>query len=242
MYAILKKDIQTFFSNTIGYLVIAVFLIVNGLFLWVFQGDFNVFNYGFAELSSYFRLAPWVLLFLIPAVTMRSIAEERKQGTLELLLTKPISSKQLILGKYFGALSLIVIAILPTLVYVWTIYALGNPTGNLDLGVILTSYIGMLLLASTFVAIGLFASSVTQNQLVAFIIAVLICFLMFYGFDGISSQLINESSFNLSFFGLQYHYDSLGRGVLDTRDLIYFISITVLFIALTHFNIKRYTN
>lgn len=241
MLAILFKDIRAFFSSSIGYLVIAVFLIVNGLFLWVFQGDFNVFNYGFAELSSFFQLAPWVLLFLIPAITMRSIAEERKQGTMELLLTKPITTFQLTMGKYLGALVLIIIAILPSFIYIWAISALKTDESIIDFGVIFTSYFGLLLLASSYTAIGLFSSSITSNQLVAFIIAMVLSFLLFYGFEGLSNQLLDESSFSLSYFGLQSHYDSLGRGVIDTRDVIYFLSVSALFIMLAQFNIKRYT-
>lgn len=241
MIAILLKDIRSFFSSAIGYLVIAVFFLINGLFLWVFQGDFNIFNSGFAELSSFFRLAPWVLLFLVPAVTMRSIAEERKQGVIELLLTKPISTLQLTLGKFLGAFFLIVIAIIPTLLYICTISSLADTNSTLDIGVIGSSYFGMLLLAGVYTAIGLFASSITQNQLVAFVLAIALCFFMFYGFEGISNQWFSGAPITLDYFGLQNHYDSLGRGVLDTRDVVYFISIIVLFLVLCNTMVKRLT-
>ena len=150
MLAILRKEINSFFSSPIGYLVIAIFLLLNGLFLWVFKGDFNILDYGFADLSSFFLIAPWILMFLIPAVTMRSFSDEKKQATLELLMTKPISKLNIVLGKYFGALILIIIALLPTLLYVYTVYQLGNPIGNLDIGSTLGSYFGLLFLITTY--------------------------------------------------------------------------------------------
>ncbi len=230
MFAILRKEINSFFASPIGYLVIALFLLLNGLFLWAFKGEFNVLDYGFADLSSFFLLAPWILLFLIPAVTMSSFAEEKKQGTLELLLTKPISHFKIVLGKYFGALILIIIALIPTLLYVLTIYLLGDPVGNLDLASVLGSYLGLLFLISSYTAIGIFASSITNNQIVAFIVGVFICFLFYFGFDGIadyfSSSLIDK-------LGMNSHYKSMGLGVLDTRDLLYFVSISLLFVLLT---------
>ncbi|MFV9550704.1 gliding motility-associated ABC transporter permease subunit GldF [Algibacter sp. PT7-4] len=236
MLAILKKEINSFFASPIGYLVIAIFLVLNGLFLWLFKGEFNILNYGFADLSSFFLLAPWILIFLIPAVTMRSFSDEKKQGTLELLLTKPISHFNIVLGKYFGALILILIALLPTLLYVYTVYQLGNPIGNLDLGSTLGSYFGLLFLVASYTAIGVFSSTLSDNQIVAFITAVFICFIFYIGFEGvadfISSQLIEQ-------IGMSFHYKSISRGVLDTRDIIYFLSITLFFLFLTKLNINR---
>ena len=200
MFAILKKEINSFFGSPIGYLVIAVFLLLNGLFLWAFKGEFNILDYGFADLSSFFLLAPWILLFLIPAVTMSSFAEEKKQGTLELPLTKPISHLQIVLGKYFGALLLIIIALVPTLLYVLTVNFLGDPVGNIDLASIMGSYLGLLFLISSYTAIGIFASSLTSNQIVAFIISVFICFFFYFGFDGIadyfSSSIVDKLGMN----------------------------------------------
>ncbi|MBL7558703.1 gliding motility-associated ABC transporter permease subunit GldF [Olleya sp. YSTF-M6] len=236
MLAILKKEINSFFASPIGYLVIAIFLLLNGLFLWLFKGEFNILDNGFADLSSFFLLSPWILIFLIPAVTMRSFSDEKKQGTLELLLTKPISTLQLVLGKYFGALVLILIALLPTLLYVYTVYKLGNPTGNLDFGSTLGSYFGLLFLVATYTAIGLFASTISDNQIVAFIIAVFLCLFFYIGFEGIADVTSSNIIENL---GINAHYKSISRGVLDTRDIIYFLSITVLFIALTKLNIKK---
>jgi ABC-2 type transport system permease protein len=236
MLAILKKEINSFFASPIGYLVIAIFLLLNGLFLWVFKGEFNILDNGFADLSTFFLLAPWILIFLIPAVTMRSFSDEKKQGTLELLLTKPITTLQLVLGKYFGALLLIIIALIPTLLYVYTVYQLGNPLGNLDFGSTLGSYFGLLFLVAAYTSIGIFASTISDNQIVAFIIAVFLCLFFYIGFEGIADVI---SSNTVEQLGMNAHYKSMSRGVLDTRDLMYFLSITILFIALTKFNIKK---
>lgn len=236
MLAILKKEINSFFASPIGYLVIAIFLVLNGLFLWVFKGEFNVLDYGFADLSPFFLLAPWILIFLIPAVTMRSFSDEKKQGTLELLLTKPIAHINIILGKYFGAFVLILIALLPTLLYVYTVYQLGNPIGNLDMGSTLGSYFGLLFLIAAYTAIGVYASSISENQIVSFIIAVFICFLFYIGFEGIADF---GSSHFIEQLGMRVHFKSMSRGVLDTRDILYFLSVTVFFLILTKININK---
>src|SRR5690606_32420312 len=236
MFAILKKEINSFFASPIGYLVIAIFLILNGLFLWVFKGEFNILDYGFADLSAFFLLSPWILIFLIPAVTMRSFSDEKKQGTLELLLTNPMSHLQIVLGKYFGALVLIIIALLPTLLYVYTVYQLGNPIGNLDMGSTLGSYFGLLFLVAAYTAVGVFASTLSTNQIVAFILAVFLCFFIYFGFNGIADLLSNEA---LAQFGMEAHYKSISRGVIDTRDLLYFLSITLFFLMLTVVQLKE---
>lgn len=234
MLTIIKREINSFFSSTIGYLVIAVFLVINGLFLWVFNGNYNILDSGFADLSPFFELAPWVLLFLIPAVCMRAFSDEMKMGTLELLLTKPLTLKQIVLGKYFGALILILIALIPTILYVFTIAELGNPPANWDVGSTIGSYIGLLFLMLAYTSIGIFSSTLSPNQIVAFIIAVFLCFALYYGFDGFSS-----TSFNISELGMKAHFESVARGVLDTRDLIYFFSVTVFFIVLTVLKLKQ---
>ena len=239
MLAILKQEIHSFFSSPIGYLVIAVFLLLNGLFLWLFKGEFNILDSGFADLSAFFLLAPWILIFLIPAVTMRSFSDEKKQGTLELLLTKPISNLQIVLGKYFGAFILIIIALIPTLLYVFTVNKLGNPEGNLDMGSTLGSYFGLLFLVAAYTAIGIFSSTLSDNQIVAFIIAVFICFFFYFGFEGLSNYNLFGDTFYIEKLGMESHFKSMSRGVLDTRDIIYFISITILFIILTKLNIQN---
>lgn len=239
MIAILKKEINSFFASPIGYLVIAVFLLLNGLFLWLFKGEFNILDNGFADLSSFFLLAPWILIFLVPAVTMRSFSDEKKQGTLELLLTKPISHLHIVFGKYLGAFILILMALIPTLLYTYTISKLGNPEANLDVGSVMGSYFGLLFLVAAYTAIGVFASSLTDNQIVAFIIAVFICFFFFFGFEGLSNYNLFGDTFYIEKLGMESHYKSMSRGVLDTRDIIYFLSVTALFITLTTINIKR---
>lgn len=241
MIALFKKEVSTFFTSPIGYLVMGLFLVASGLFLWVFDGNYNIPNSGFASLSPFFELAPWIFIFLIPAITMRSISDEQKAGTLELLLTKPITTWQLVLGKYLGSLFLIIITLLPTLLYVVAIYNLGNPVGNLDIGATIGSYIGLIFLAGTFAAIGLFTSSLTNNQIVAFISAVCISFILFYGLYGVAQYNAFGAIDNyIDAASIKTHYESISRGVLDTRDLLYFISVTAFFIFLTTHRLKKH--
>ena len=231
MLAILKKELNSFFATPIGYLVIAVFLIVNGLFLWIFNDDYNILNAGFADLTSFFFISPWLFLFLIPAITMRSFSDEFRLGTIEILKTKPLSNWQIIFGKYVGALVLIILALIPTLIYVLSVYKLGNPIGNLDTGSTIGSYLGLLFLASAYTSVGIYTSTFSNNQIVAFIIAAAICFFLFYGFEALADMGISES---LRSFGMNDHFKSISRGVIDTRDVIYFISITLFFLFLTN--------
>ncbi|QLE02681.1 gliding motility-associated ABC transporter permease subunit GldF [Galbibacter sp. BG1] len=235
MTAIIKREISSFFSTPIAYLVIGLFLVLNGLFLWVFKGDFNIFESGFADMNSFFQLSPWILIFLIPAITMKSFSEEKRSGTLELLLTRPISKTQIVLGKFLGSFLLIVLAIIPTLLYVFTIYKLASPVGNIDLGSIAGSYAGLLFLIAAYTAIGIFISSITDNQIIAFIAAVLICFIFYFGFTGFAEVPALSFLENLS---LKYHFDSISRGVIDLRDIVYFLSISTFFIVVTIFKLK----
>jgi ABC-2 type transport system permease protein len=237
MRALIKREISSFFASPIGYLVIALFLVFNGLFLWVFSGTFNILDSGFADLSAFFQLAPWILLFLIPAVTMRAFSDEKKMGTLELLLTKPISFQSIILAKYFAAVLLILTALIPTLLYILTISSLGNPMGNFDLGSTIGSYIGLVFLVLAYAAIGIFSSTLSSNQIVAFIIAIFICFALYYGFEGLTSLL--NSNFSLENLGMKAHFDGTTRGVVDTRDIIYFLSISVFFLVSTVFKLRN---
>jgi ABC-2 type transport system permease protein len=236
MLSILKKELNSFFASPIGYLVIAVFLVMNGLFLWVFVGDFNILNAGFADLNSFFFITPWFFLFLIPAITMRSLSDEIRLGTIEILKTKPISNWQIVLGKFYGALLLILFALMPTMIYAYSIIQLGNPAGNLDIGSTIGSYIGLLFLASAFTSVGLFTSTFSGNQIVAFMLGVIISFFMFYGFEALADLGISES---LRSFGLYEHYKSISRGVIDTSDIVYFVSVTVFFLFLTYFKLKE---
>ena len=221
MFAIFKKEIRSFFTTPIGYLVVGLFLLLNGLFLWVFEGPYNVLDYGFADLSNFFSMAPWIFLFLIPAISMRSFSEERKLGTLELLYIKPISLWQTVLGKFLGTLTLVIIALLPTLLYVYAINELGTTTGNMDLGLVWGSYFGMLFLVISFAAVSLFVSSLSNNQIVAFLIAVLACFMLYYGFHSLATLFENGTwSYYIQTIGMKVHYEDLANGVLDTRDLV----------------------
>ncbi|RLJ99484.1 gliding motility-associated ABC transporter permease subunit GldF [Tenacibaculum discolor] len=238
MLPLLKKEFNSFFASPIAYLVIGVFLLVNGLFLWVFKDNFNILNAGFADLSSFFYLAPWLFLFLIPAITMKSFADEFNSGTIEILKTKPLTDWQIVLGKFFAALLLVIIALLPTLTYAYTVYQLGSPIGNLDVGSTIGSYLGLLFLASTYTAVGLFTSTLSNNQIVAFIVSVFITFALFYGFDAVGSSLGN-SGYALQQFGINEHFKSISRGVVDTRDLIYFISVTFFFLFITKQQLKN---
>lgn len=237
MKSILLREVKSFFGSPIGYLVIAIFLLLNGLFLWVFDGEYNILNSGFADLTPFFTVAPWVLIFLIPAVTMRSFSDEKKQGTIELLMTKPISIWEIVTGKFFGAFLLIVIAIIPTLIYVYVIYGLGMPEGNIDMGSTLGSYFGLLFLIAGYTAVGIFTSTLSENQIVAFIVSVFLCFILYFGFEGIASQFKNFEDV-IAFFGMDYHFKSMSRGVIDTRDVTYFVSVSVLFLSLTVYQLK----
>ncbi|MFM9825359.1 gliding motility-associated ABC transporter permease subunit GldF [Flavobacterium sp.] len=237
MKSIIIREIKSFFGSPIGYLVIALFLIGNGLFLWVFEGEYNILNSGFADLSPFFALSPVVLIFLIPAITMRSFSDEKKQGTLELLLTKPLSIWQIVTGKYLGSMFLICIAIIPTFLYVKVISDLGMPEGNIDMGSTIGSYLGLLLLISSYSAIGIFTSTLSENQIVAFLISITLCFFFYFGFESLS-QIIPNLQNQISSLSMQNHFKSIGRGVIDTRDVIYFVSITILFLSFTVYNLK----
>lgn len=233
MLAVLRKEIHSFLNSIIAYLVIGVFLIATGLFMWVFP-DSNVLDYGYADMQTLFNIAPWVFLFLIPAITMRTFAEEKKSGTMELLLTKPITDLQLILGKYLACLSLAVLALLPTLLYYFSVYRLGNPVGNIDSAAVTGSYLGMLFLAGIFTAIGIFASAITENQIVAFIVAVFFCFLLYSGFDSLAAiDVWGTTSYVISQMGVSFHYSALSKGLIDSRDVLYFVSVATLFILAT---------
>ena len=229
MLAIFKKEFNSFFTSTIAYLTIGIFLLINGLFLWVFDDDFNILNAGFADLTSFFYLAPWILIFLIPAITMKTFADEFRSGTIEILKTRPITNVTLVLGKFFAILTLLIIVLIPTFVYAYSIHELGNPVGNLDYGSISGSYLGLFLLASSFASIGIFTSTLSKNQVVAFLLGICMVFLFYYGFDAVSS-LFGDYSYTIKLLGMNEHYKSISRGVIDSRDLLYFMSIIIFFL------------
>jgi len=236
VYSILKKEITSYLSSLVAYVTIGVFLLVLGLFLWVFP-DSSILDYGYAGLDSLFSTAPYLFMFLIPAITMRSLAEERREGTFELLLTRPLTDAQIVLGKFFASVVLVLFALIPTLVYYYSVWVLGSPQGNIDTGAVIGSYIGLFLLGSGFAAIGLFASSVSKNQIIAFTIAVFLSFFFYSGFDSLSS-LLSLQSLGLQHLGITEHYQSVSRGVLDTRDLCYFVCLGAVFIWATVLVIK----
>lgn len=240
MKALVLKEIRSFFSSLIGYVVISAFLLMIGLFLWVFPGPWNILNGGVASMDSFFTLAPWVLIFLVPAITMRSFAEEKRLGTLELLMTRPLLEGQIVFAKYLGAISLIAMSLIPTLGFVWVIGVLGNPAWNLDLGGIWGSYLGLFMLASTMAAIGLFVSTVTTQPLVAFLGSMLLCTLGYIGFTALGDfSLLGSFDYIFVNLGFEAHYKSLSRGLVDTRDLAYFVFVIILFLQLSRFFLAK---
>jgi ABC-2 type transport system permease protein len=240
MKSILIKEIHAFFSSLIGFLAIGIFVGITGFMIWFFP-TYSVLNYGYSSLEMFFSLAPILLLIIIPAITMRLLSEEKQSGTIEWIFTKPLTDWDIILGKYFASIALIIISLIPTLIYYFSIYQLGLPKGNIDNGGVMGSYIGLIMLSGVFCAIGLFASSATTNQIVAFIMAAVLSAFCFWGFDLVS----NFASFDgmpeyiIKNIGISYHYDSISRGVLDTRDIIYFGSIIFVFLYFTFYNLEK---
>ncbi len=235
MWSICKKELRQFFSSLTGYIAIIVFLLANGLVLFTFKGENNIFDFGYATLDKFFQLAPWVLLFLIPAISMRSFAEEFKTGTFEILQTKPLTRWQIVIGKYLGSLLVVFIALIPTIVYVFSIQGLSSGEG-LDRGATIGSYIGLFFLAAVFTAICISCSSFTNNAVVAFIAGLLGCAILYYGFSAISKlpALSNGADYYVEMAGIDFHYRSISRGLIDTRDIIYFISVIFLFLTITN--------
>jgi ABC-2 type transport system permease protein len=231
MLALYLKEVRGFLSSIIGYVFISIFLLTTGLFLWIVSYETNLLEAKIADLIPFFNLAPTIFLILIPAITMRSFAEEKRTGTIELLFTKPLFEWQIVLSKFFAGLTLVLISVLPTLIYFYSIYQLAEPVGNMDVGATITSYIGLIFLGACFVSIGLFASSLTQSQIVAFILAMFATWLLFEGLDLLGSfNLLGGLDFIIKYIGLKSHYQSIMKGVVDTRDLLYFLSIIVLFL------------
>jgi ABC-2 type transport system permease protein len=238
MWPICKKELRQFFSSLTGYIAIIVFLLVNGLVLFVFRG--NILEYGYASLDQFFSFAPWILLFLVSAITMRSFSDEFKGGTFEILQTRPISSWQIVNGKFWGSLIVAIIAIIPTLVYYFTVNHLASTIG-IDSGAAAGSYFGLLLLTAVFTSIGICVSSFTTNSVVAFIISLIACILFYYGFTAISQLSVfkNGADYYIEMLGINFHYQSISRGVIDTRDLVYFLSLIIFFLLLTKQNLGR---
>lgn len=230
MIQVFAKEFNSFLNSLIAYMVIGVFLTGIGLLMWVFP-DTSVLDYGFADMDTLFSMGPYVFIFLVPAITMKSFAEEKKLGTLELLLTKPLSDWDVVFGKFLAAFALVLLALVPTVIYYLSIYKLGNPVGNIDSAGVWGSYIGLALLAMVFCAIGLLASSLTTNQIVSFILAAFLCFLIYNGFDSLAT--FGNNALLIKQLGILYHYDSLSKGLIDSRDVLYFLSVTTFVLIIT---------
>lgn len=234
MFEIFKREVGGFFNSLTGYVVIIVYLLINSLFMWIIPGEWNIIDSAYAGLDTMFILSPWIFLFLVPAVTMRTIAEEKRSGTMEVLLSRPLSERQIIYGKFFGAVALVLLAMLPGLIYYVSVYLMGETPGNLDTGGTWGAYIGLFFLASIYAACGVFASSITDNQVVAFIVAVLISIVMYIGFETFSLfEGFSKAESFVSSLGINEHYKSMSRGVIDIRDVSYFIITIVIFLEST---------
>jgi ABC-2 type transport system permease protein len=237
MYAVFKRELFSLLNSLMAYITIGIFLLAAGLLLWFFP-DTSILDYGYAELTGFFSLAPFLFMFLIPAITMRSFAEERREGTYILLATRPLTDWQIISAKYCACLILVLCSLIPTLIYYYSITKLAMPSGNVDTGAVIGSYIGLLFLGASFTAVGVFASAITKNQVIAFAIAVFICFIMYNGFDALAKMELPATFQNFFvFLSVNEHYQSISRGVLDTRDAIYFLSLVTFFLLLTRFAI-----
>jgi ABC-2 type transport system permease protein len=239
MWSICKKELHQFFSNLTGYIAIILFLLVNGIFLFVLK-DSNLFDFGYATLDKFFELSPWILIFLVPAITMRSLSEEFKTGTFEILQTKPLSKWQIVIGKYFSILLVLLFVIVPTFIYIITIKSL-SAVGSIDSGGIAGSYIGLFLLASVFASISLCCSSFTNNAVVAFLISVFVCLLLYFGFNAVSKLPVfqGQADYFIEMVGIDFHYRSISRGLLDSRDVLYFLSLIFLFLLITVQNLNK---
>lgn len=238
MVSIFKKEVSSYFNSLIAYIVIGVFLLLTGLMLWMYPNS-NVLDYGYAEMTSFFDFCPYIFLLLIPAVTMRMFSEEFRTGTVELLFTKPVSLWNIILGKYLAALFILVLAILPTIVYFASIYLLGNPKGNIDSASVFGSYFGLILLAAAYAAIGIFTSTLSKNQVVAFILAAIISYFFYDGLGQLASIFRGSVQYYLNYLGLDFHYSSLGKGMLDSRNIVYLISFSGIFLVFTHLLLNK---
>lgn len=234
------KEFRGFFNTPAGYIVLSIFFVGAGLLLWVFPGEYNVLNGGYANIDGFFALAPWLFLFLCPAVTMRAIAEERQTGTLELLLTKPISKMRLVVGKFLAAWAVIAVALLPAVVWFGSVYVMAEPMGNVDSGAFWGSFVGLLLLAAVYCAVGIFGSSLAGSQITAFVVSALVCFALFYGFELLASLFADGTlTLYLKNLGIHAHYKSMSRGVLDSRDVLYMLSVTLIFLIATKTALSR---
>ena len=239
MFSLFKKELNDFFSSIIGYIIILVFILAIGLFMWIFSGPMNVLDNGFSDMGFLFLNAPVVFLLLIPAITMRMFAEEKRMRTLELLITKPITDFKIVFSKYLAGLVIVLFSLLPTVIYYFSIVQLGNPVGNIDVGGTIGSYIGLFFLGAGFLSIGLFASSITNNQIVSFLVAIILCLITYMGFDFIGDTIASgKTGHIIKNLGIEEHYSSIQRGVIDSRDILYFVSLITVFLLATKLSLK----
>lgn len=239
MFTIFKKEIRSLFCSPGAYIVASIFILICSLFLWFFDNQYNIFNLGNASLSTFFFIAPWAMLFLIPALTMRQLAEEKQMGTLDWLMTQPLKLHHIIAGKYLSVIVLIAFMIIPTLIYIPTLQHF-SMDGKTDLGAIISGYLGLFLLSSMFAAIGFAMSSITQNQVVAYVASVFICFGLFYGFQGLASyNLLGGADYYMQQIGAEFHYNSFLKGIIDSRDILYFLGCSGLFLYFTYFTLLQ---
>lgn len=240
MLTIFRKELWGYFSGYMAYISASAFVLITTLFLWFFDNDFNVFNIGTATLSSFFFIAPWIFLFLIPALTMRTFSEEENSGTLQWLFTQPIKISEIVIGKYLSLLPVILFVLLPSLLFIHTLNQFIVEDKGLDYGVFLSGYLGLILLGLSFAAIGLFTSSMTKNQVAAFVLAVFLCFIFFYAFESLASyNLLGKADYYMQKVGMQVHFQQMLKGILDTRDILYFLVIIILFLVLTIRNLRK---
>lgn len=235
MWALFGKELRYFLLSPVGYVVMGVFFALNGGLVWFFLGNYNIIQAGFADLSAFFALSSWIFLFLIPAVTMRSISEERKTGMLQLLFTRPLSMWQIVLGKYFAVLAFLLLILLISTVYVYVLSGLALPAGNINVASIIGAYVATFLLCASFSAVGIWASSITENQVIAFVLATFVGFLLFYGIDELLQWLF---PLNRLAFGFKQHFDNISRGVLDLRNIVYFLCVSAFFLSLSVYVLK----
>jgi len=238
MKSLIRKELALYFSNLSGYLISCLFLLITGLFLWVIPGNWNVFSAGYANLDGLFELAPWLYLFLVPAVSMRLFSDEYRLGTMELLMTSPLSAWKVLSAKYISGLVVILLSLLPTFIYVYSVSTMASPVGNVDMGAIVGSYLGLLLLACIYLAIGLFTSSLTDNQIVAFLLALVMCYILYAGLDFTASIFNGSWAHFIAAGGIASHYDALSRGVIIFSDMVYYFSVTFLFLYFTKLRIE----
>jgi len=240
MIKIFKKELANYFTGYMAYIVASAFVLICTLFLWFFDNEFNIFNIGTATLSSFFFIGPWILLFQVPALTMRTIAEEESAGTLQWLFTQPVKICGIVWGKYLPVIVVLLFALLPTLLFVYTLNQFTIDEQQLDYGTFFSGYLGLFLLGSNFAAIGIFTSSVTKNQVTAYVFAVFLCFVLFYAFESLASyNLLGGADYYVQKIGMYVHYQQLLKGIIDTRDLIYFMAVIALFLVLTNYNLER---